>query len=129
MVRRQVDRLIWDLDKSGFWLVMPLIDQHCTAVFESISVRSIRSHRHQNNRVIPAKTKIHPALKVDAFSPAHFVMRNNVIQHTWLSRGTAGGAALSALAFNLVFNSIVTNRKVNFNDTVRSNLAFAFLYR
>lgn len=62
-------------------MVVAFIDQRCSAVFETIPVRCIAAHRHQNDGMIASKAEIHSPLEADTFAPTHFVMRENVVAH------------------------------------------------
>ena len=76
--RRQNPGLInhlWIRAGRDFWKVVALIDQGCSAVFETIPVWSIRPHRHQNHGMIATKAEIHSSLEANTFAPTHFVMR------------------------------------------------------
>jgi hypothetical protein len=59
---------------SGPGVIMPFVNKRRATVFYAISIRGVRSERHQNHGVSSAETEIHPTLQADTFTTAHFVV-------------------------------------------------------
>src|SRR5262245_41868021 len=60
---------LWLIDYLGVraigsvWFVVAFVDQNCTAFLNSVAIRGIPTERHQNHRMVPAKTEVHTLLK------------------------------------------------------------------
>jgi hypothetical protein len=82
LARRQHSGLINDLwirTQGCLELIMPLVDQRGSAVFEPILIGSVGPDGNQNDRMVSAKAEIHSTLEADAFAPTHFIVGKNVI--------------------------------------------------
>jgi hypothetical protein len=70
---RLVDKLrVRNLWRSG--MVVALVDEGGSTIFDSVCVGCIRTQRHQDDRTISTKAEVHSRLKTCAFPPAHFEM-------------------------------------------------------
>jgi hypothetical protein len=77
-VFRLIDSLgIRNAAAPGF--IMSLIDQNCSILLEFILVRSVRSKRHEDDRMSAAQPKVHSALEAHSFAATHFKIRDDFI--------------------------------------------------
>ncbi len=67
--------------RCRFWMIVPLVDEHSTAILDFIAIRRIGTERHKDYGVISAQAKVHPLLEACAFATRHLNVGNYIVTH------------------------------------------------